>query len=122
MKKKIVILATVLVMALSTSVAFAWTHFYTFSKSIGANSSAPIEFHSTSNYTLNYSQSVPNIEAPSTKVKIVISKEGGHLHTYYVTGDGVSKMIAVEDGAGDYTVRFYNQSNHQVNVSGSAMK
>lgn len=122
MKKRIMILAAVLVVVLGTSVAFAWTHFYSFNKSIGANSNATVTFNSTSNFVLNYTQSVPNVTYDKAKVKIVISKDGGTLSTHYVTGDNVSEIIAVNQGSGSYRVKFYNQSPYTINVSGSAMK
>ena len=123
MKKRTTFLALVLVMVLGTSVAFGWTHFYNFSKTLGPNETTETgEFYSSSNFVINYTQSVPNTIANSTQVRVIVMKGNTIVTSKTVTGDNVSEKITVSSGAGNYTITFRNLSSYTVNVSGSAMK
>lgn len=123
MKKRVVLLVLTLVLALGTSVAFGWTHFFSYSYSLPQGITRTTNsFNSTGDFTLNYTQSVPNITANNAKVKITIWRNDGLIKTETITGDNVTKMIAVTGGKGKYKISFKNISNYVVAVSGSAMK
>lgn len=123
MKKRTTFLALVLVMVLGTSVAFGWTHFFNFSKRLSPNDTKETEmFYSSSNFVINYTQSVPNTQADSAQVRVTVMKGNTIVTSKTVTGDNVSEKITVSSGAGSYTITFRNLSSYTVNVSGSAMK
>ena len=123
MKKRVVMLAVTLILALGTSVAFGWTHFFSYSYDLPAGASrTTATFTSTGNFTLNHSQSVPNVTANNAQVRITVWKGNTIVKSETVTGDNVTKMIAVSSGKGTYKIKFDNISNYLGSISGSAMK
>lgn len=124
MKKRVVLLVVTLVLVLGTSIAFGWTHFFSYSYDIPAGASRTTKtFSSTDNFVVNHSQGVPNVTANNAKVRITVWKGNTAVKTDTVTGDNVTKMISVTSGKGTgYKIVFENLSNYMVSISGSAMK
>ena len=123
MKKRVVLLALTLVLVLGTSVAFGWTHFFSYSYDLPAGGRYTTRtFASESDFILNHSQSVPNVTANNAQIRVTVWKGDSIVKSDTVTGDNVTKMIAVPSGKGTYKVTFQNLSSYMVSISGSAMK